>query len=71
MKPPDDTTSRKARLRRELVDAFVNGDDETWLEATRELTRILRAEGVPTPQKGRPRRADFICAVNISTEKRK
>jgi hypothetical protein len=56
MKPPDDTTSRKAQLRRELVDAFINGDDETWLEATRELTRILRAEGVPPPQRGgRPR----------------
>ncbi len=55
MKPPDDATTRKAQLRRALVDAFVNGDDETWLEATRELTRILRAEGVPPPQQGRPR----------------
>jgi len=52
MKSPDDTTIRKTRLRHVLVEAFVNGDDETWLEATRELTRILRAEGVPPPQRG-------------------
>lgn len=54
MKPPDDPASRKARLRRRLVDAFMDGDEDGWLAATEELKRILRAEGVPPPIRGRP-----------------
>lgn len=33
--------------RRELVDAFMRGDDEGWLEATRAITGILREESAP------------------------
>jgi hypothetical protein len=50
MKSPDDTLSRKARLRRALVEAFVAGDIPAWREATAELARMLRAEGLPDTQ---------------------
>lgn len=46
MKPPDDNPTRMAQLRRELIDAFMRGDVHGWREATRELTRMLREEGV-------------------------
>lgn len=52
MKSLDDDTTRKARLRRQLVDAFMAGDDDGWLEATRQLTRVLRSEGVAPRQRG-------------------
>ena len=46
MKSPDDNLARKARLRREHVEAFMRGDMETWQRTMQELGRILRAEGV-------------------------
>jgi hypothetical protein len=50
MKSPDDALTRKAQLRRALVDAFVAGDIPAWREATVELARILRTEGLHQPQ---------------------
>jgi hypothetical protein len=61
MKSPDDALTRKAQLRRALVDAFVAGDLPTWREATAELARVLKTEGLPQaqnrPENARLRRA--------------
>jgi hypothetical protein len=50
MKSPDDAPTRKAQLRRALVEAFIADDIPAWREATVELARILRTEGLPQPQ---------------------
>ncbi len=47
MKPPDDMLARKARLRREHIEAFMRGDEETWMRTGRELEQTLRTEGMP------------------------
>lgn len=47
MKFPDTNPELKARLRKLLVDAFIEGDTETFLDATRQLDTILRADGIP------------------------
>jgi hypothetical protein len=41
MKPPDDIAARLARLRVEIVDAFMAGDMETWSQANAEAREIL------------------------------
>lgn len=41
MKSPDDTAARLARLRREIVDTFMEGDMKTWATATQEVRAIL------------------------------
>lgn len=56
MKPPDDAASRYASLRRQLCEAFMDEDVDGWLEAKENLTRLLRANGVRAPVRGRPRR---------------
>jgi hypothetical protein len=50
MKSPDDARTRKAQLRRALVEAFVADDIPAWREATVELARMLRKEGLPHTQ---------------------
>jgi hypothetical protein len=50
MKPVDDPITRKARLRRRLVEAFMDGDIAGWREATANLARMLKAEAPPQPQ---------------------
>jgi hypothetical protein len=50
MKSPDDNLTRKALLRRALVEAFVAGDIPGWRQATAELARMLTAEGLPDTQ---------------------
>jgi hypothetical protein len=66
MKSPDDALTRKAQLRRALVEAFVAGDIPAWREATVQLARMLREEGLPRThdrsEKARLRRALVLDA---------
>jgi hypothetical protein len=54
MKSPDDALARKSRLRRALVEAFVAGDIPAWREATTELARVLKIEGLSQQQNRSP-----------------
>jgi hypothetical protein len=61
MKSVDDPLTRKAQLRRRLVEAFMAGDIAGWREATAKLARMLRAEDASQlkdhPNRARMRRA--------------
>lgn len=50
MQSPDNALTRKAQLRRALVEAFVAGDIPAWRAATAEMARMLRTEGLSQSQ---------------------